>query len=678
MIRRSGSRTSFLDQRLQAAFAVALAVIVFAITWFSIRQSRADSFQLLQAQGIAFTESLARASQNAIAAESFYDRLTQERYRDLVATLVDLTQGAPMSSQGLGSFALTHDLIGLYIFDSTGALSSGAVARGPYVSPPDFVVREVADLLKSPESNYVLLLDDGDSSGETTHYYLEITSRLNEVVVLAIDALYYSEAVRQTGIGYLAQDMAGQQGVEYIMYQSTEGIIFSSRKLGNLLSIESDSFLSRALETDTIMTRVYDFQGKNVLELVRPFSSKNYPFGLFRVGLSLDGYYAVSRGFDRQMMVVSGTLFVFLLVALLYENSRRRRKELSRQYSDIKTVTDRIFEQMDTGVAVVDAGGVIRFANQSFERIFGASQSNGRRWTDLLPGQDAAFREMPSRADEREVDLVVDGAQLTVLIARSRLEDSSGGVSIVLVVYDITRLKEFERASARKERLSEMGNLAAGVAHEIRNPLNTISIAAQRLASEFTPHENGEQYISFTRQIRAETSRLNQIITRFLALARDQKQQREIIRLDSLLQEVAELLSLEAERVGVTVAVECAPGLAVEASADGLRQVFLNLFSNTREALQGQDGQFSVDAQPRGTDVVITVTDNGPGIPPVEREKLFTPFYTTKDTGTGLGLATVRRIVSEWGGDIQLDGSYTSGARFLIRLPAHGQHDDPE
>jgi two-component system, NtrC family, sensor histidine kinase HydH len=673
MFRLSGSRTSALDQRLQAAFAVALAIIVFVITWFSIRQSRADSFQLLQAQGIAFTESLARASQNAISAESFYDRLMQERYRDLVATLVDLSQGGPMSSQSLASFALTHDLLSLYLFDSTGTLALGAVARGSYTPPPDFVVREVTELLKSPDANYTLLLADGDSPGETVHYYLEITSRLDAVVVLAVDGLYYSEAVRQTGIGYLAQDMAGQPGVEYIIYQSTDGIIFSSRKLGNLLSIESDPFLGRALESDSITTRVYDFQGKNVLELVRPFSSKDYPFGLFRVGLSLDGYYAVSRGFDRQMIVVSGTLFVLLLLVYLYANSRRRREELSRQYSDIKTVTDRIFEQMDTGVAVVDAGGIIRFANQAFARIFGAGLVEGHRWTDLLPGQESVPREMPSHADEREVELVVNGDRRTVLIARSRLADSGGGVSVVLVVYDITRLKEYERTSARKERLSEMGNLAAGVAHEIRNPLNTISIAAQRLASEFTPQENGEQYLSFTRQIRGETSRLNQIITRFLALTREQKQQRETIRIETFLNEVADLLRFESERLGIDVTFTCEPGLAVEASVDGLKQVFLNLFSNSKDALQGRSGIFAIEARHLGREVIITVTDDGPGISPSERERLFTPFHTTKDTGTGLGLATVRRIVSEWGGDIELDGSCASGARFLIRLPARDQ-----
>ncbi len=673
MFRSANDRPTGFDHRLLSIMAVSFAVAVFLIAWFSIRESRSDSFLLLREQGAAFTEALAQASQNAITAEAFYDNLVQARYSDLVTSLVNWNISR-ISEHQLASFALNHDVLGVYVYDADSTLDMGVVARGPYEPLPDFVVDEVAGLLADPESNYVLLLEEGETQGEAVHYYLELTDRQDIVIVLAIDAQYYSRAVTETGIGFLAQNMAREQGVEYIIYQATDGIIFASRKPGELLAIESDPFLKDALESDSIVSRELDFQGENVLELVRPFSTDMYPYGLFRVGLSLNGYYSVSRGFDQQIIIVSGTLFVLLLVVLLYLNMRRKRQALSRKYSDIKSLTDRIFTQMDTGVAAIDDDGTIRMANRAFEDAFAVTGITGRQWSQTMndhAGLLSEFVDRTARADEKEISFSVAGERRTILIARSKLTDESGlQGAVVMVVYDITRLKEYERSSARRERLSEMGNLAAGVAHEIRNPLNTIAIAAQRLAGEFVPQEHVEHYQQITGQIRSETSRLNDIITRFLALAREGNKQRIAVDVDRLLAEIGQLLRIEGDRQGIEVTVSCERGLIVNADSDGFKQVFLNLFNNSKEALDGKAGTFAIEANRTDNEVKILVTDSGPGIPTEAREKVFAPYHTTKTGGTGLGLPTVQRIVSGFGGDIELDSKHDGGTRFVITLPA--------
>jgi hypothetical protein len=350
-------------QPLLTALAVVFAVVLLAVSWISYFRSRSDSLNLLVAQGTAFTESLAQASENAIASETIYDRLVQARYGDLAAAYRDRSL-EDISDQELVTFALTHDLMGIYIYDSAAGLVTGVVARGPHEPLSEYIEAEVGELLRSPETNYVLLLEEGDTPGETVHYYLEVTSKLDRVIVLAVDALYYTEALRQTGIGYLAQNMAREEGVEYIIYQSTDGIIFASSKPGEVLAIESDPFLTEALESDTIVFREVDYQGGPVLELVRPFSSARYPFGLFRVGLSLNAYLAVEQASDRRMLAQAGTLLALLIVALLYLRGRRKRQELRQRYADIKSITDRIFQQMDTGVVTVDASGVISLSNR--------------------------------------------------------------------------------------------------------------------------------------------------------------------------------------------------------------------------------------------------------------------------------------------------------------------------
>jgi signal transduction histidine kinase len=546
-----------VDQRFLIILAVVVTVGVFLITWLSIRESRSDSYQLLVEQGRAFTESLALASENAIASEVFYDHLVRARYSELVVTLLDMNIDR-LDNQDWASFALAHDLLGAYVYDSTGALVGGVTLRGGQVRPPEHVEAEIDSLFADPETRFVLLLDENETGGQMVHYYLELSPQMDRVIVLAGDASLYGQALDETGIGHLAQAIAREPGVEYIVYQTSEGLVFSSRRLEPLTQIADDPFLSRALDADSIVERIYDHNGRRILELVRPFSSAQYPFGLFRVGLSLDRYFAVSRAFDRQMIVLGAVLLLLLLVALAYLRGRRKRAEM---------------------------------------------------------------------------------------------------------------VAEYDRQTQRRERLSEMGNLAAGVAHEIRNPLNTIAIAAQRLEREFTPQSGQEQYQAFTGQIRSETRRLNEIITRFLALARDEKKQRSTVRLDRLLDEVGELLRVEGDRVKITVTTRCEPEVTVLGDPDRLKEVFLNLFNNTKEALAGQPGDFLVEVRCEDGKAVISVTDDGPGIPAELREKVFTPYYTSKEAGTGLGLATVQRIVMDLDGDVVIDREYSRGVKFVITLP---------
>ncbi|MBN1212399.1 MAG: PAS domain S-box protein [candidate division Zixibacteria bacterium] len=665
--------TTGFNQRFTFIIVIALALTVLIITAVSIKESRSDSFTLLVLQGTAFTEALAQASENAIMAETFYDYLVQKRYSDLVGTLVEADLSR-VTDADLARFALNHDLYSISVFNMDSSLAREGFARGPRENLPEFVLDEVKLLIADPRSNFILLLDEEESPGGGVHYYLELTNSLDHVVVLKNDATYYSEALRQTGIGYLAQNMAREKGVKYIIYQTKEGIIFASHKPGNLLAIESDPFLTEALDSDSIEHRLFEFQGETVLELIRPFATAQYPFGLFRVGLSLEKYYAVSRRYDLQMIILSGVLFVLLVVALLYLSSKRQRREINLKYTEMKTITDRIFEQMSTGVAVVDAGGTVRLVNEAFEKIFGLSRAVNRSWEELIDSEKlklTKFTVGSTDADEVELSTDIGGITRDILVARSKIvSDTDALTSVVMVAYDITRLKEYERQSARRERLSEMGNLAAGVAHEIRNPLNTIAIAAQRLASEFAPEKNSAEYLSFTEKIRTETKRLNDIITRFLALAREERKKRTVVALGRLIDDFVNFIRVEADKLKIELETRLDDDLKLEGDADQLRQVFLNLFNNTKEALNSRPGRILITAVGNNDEIVVRFADDGPGVKPELREKVLSPYFTTKDSGTGLGLPTVYKIINDLGGDLKIEPSEWGGVEVFIKLPA--------
>ena len=673
MSNRRDNAPGGVELRYIALLLVFLAIIVFIITWAGIRESRSESMKLLQLQGTAFTEALSEAANNAIVSERFFDYLVHKRYSELVIELSEPDLES-LNDQTLSRLAQAHNLHGVFVYSVDSSLVTSSVVRGTVSQLPDYVVTEVMEVLNNPEENYILLLDTGEDPDETVHYYIEITNRMDRVIVIIAEALYYVDALSQTQIGYLVQKMSQERGVEYIIFQSSEGIIFSSSKTNRVLAIESDPFLAESLESDSVRYRRHLFEGQEVLELVRPFASKSYPFGLLRVGLSLENYQVVARGYDQQMILLSAALFILVVVALLYLSTRRKGKEIAHQYHRMKSISDKIFEQMLTGVAAVDSKGKIVLANDAFEKVFGIRKSVGVRWDEVVTTPELSFEAVssggePSVQAELKLDSAGESRSLLVAVSRMLSEDSHFD-GMVTVIYDVTHIRDLEQKSARRERLSEMGNLAAGVAHEIRNPLNTISIAAQRLAGEFAPTRNTEEYLSFTRQIRAETKRLNDIITRFLALARDEKERRKRVSLNAIVTEWVQLVKYEADSVGIELTINVASEAEVGAEPDGLKQVLTNLYNNAKEALDGSPGKVAVTGLISDGRVSLRFADSGPGIPDDIQERVFTPYYTTKDAGTGLGLPTVHRIISDLGGEIGLEESQLGGAEFVITFPA--------
>lgn len=672
MIKHQKPARSGLEHRFIVLIAVVLILTVFCLTWMNINKSRSAGLKLLVLQGTTFIETLAQSAENVIASEALFDYLVHKRYHELVIEL-SIPELSDIDQNNLAEMASNHNLYGAYVYGVDSELVAGVSVRGPVVSPPEFVKKEIEQLIASPEENYVLLLDEGDTPDETIHYYIEITNELDRVVLIIADALYYVDALKETQIGFMAQNMSKEHGVEYIIYHTTDGIIFSSVKTDHILAIESDPFLTEALDSDTIMYRIYMFQDKNLLELVRPFASMEYPFGLLRVGLNLEGYYSTTRGINIHMIAFSGALVALFLLVLLYLNSRQKRKEITREFHQIKSLTDKIFDEMRTGVAVVDTRGKITLINKAFESILNLNNVIDKNWDEIVDIPDLKIEQLITRASSPvEQEIIIDqcGDIKTLLVAISKvaLEDDLPR-GLVVVVYDISRLKEFEKKAARKERLSEIGNLAASVAHEIRNPLNTISIAAQRLVSEFAPSENKEEYRLFTDQIQKETKRLNEIITRFLALAREEKKKYAPVKLDDLIREHIGFLKLEADRLKIELVLDLESGLSIEADADSLKQVFTNLFNNTLEALDGKPGKLAVKAKTTDKAIRITVSDNGPGIPKNLREKVLLPYFTTKEAGTGLGLPMVHKIITDLGGDIQLEETPGGGTMIVISIP---------
>ena len=674
-------------------FVIAGAVFVFAYS--SIRKRTQGSFEILRNQGQTLLTILTQATDNAIKAngyfwESFVSRVTPVAQltfsgRDATAALSWLEDNVPEVTP-----------LAVYQFDDHLTLLSSAINDNtePHANlETDFF--DAASALFADTTEFQSLVFLPDTTHESTSaLFLELDSTRTKGVCMALDFPELWEMENDIGIGPLIQRLGEAPNVVYIFFQDTIGLVFSSTAIDSALSIESDPFLSQAYAGDTLSTRIWEFRGAKVLELVEPFSSDRYPDGLFRLGISLEVFNAAKAEFNRQMITLAIILFLVAALIPLYLGLRSERTALGISLAQTQSLSAAVLESMRSGVIAINADNSIELVNQRLKDMFaldedlqGAADWRNTGLARYLPPD--IFERLSSQDESdsgslpatNEFEATVSGEHKRFLhTVAPILSAGRAQVGKALVIYDYTRQRELEAEHARRERLVELGDLAAGVAHEIRNPLNAISLAAQRLDAEFAEQITDEraEFSFFTTQIKKETKRLNAIVSRLLGLTRAPKQELQVVAIAGVIEEWLRFMQPECERDKVTLTAELDKTVESRLDRDKLRQALSNLYRNSVEAFvvaretnpeQTQRLHISISLERNDKTAKILITDNGPGIPESVVDKLFTPYFTTKPEGSGLGLSISYRLVSDMGGLLTFDSAYSDGARFEIRFP---------
>ena len=411
-------------------------------------------------------------------------------------------------------------------------------------------------------------------------------------------------------------------------------------------------------------------------------------------GTLLDMQYYDIAGFVRSQnftaMQVFYQIFIsilsFYIVAFLSgtlsERLRKTRQELhekSIDFEDLRVLQEHILRSVGSGIFTLDLQGNIASWNPAAEQITGYPFSEIKNcWRDVFGDtlkkifeHTDALRERPFRFDGQIKKK--NGTPVILGMTASQLKDELNHVRGIIVTFqDITKIIEMEEHVRRQERLATVGSLAAGIAHEIRNPLASLSGSIQVLQDELNLKGDNKHLMDI---VVKETGRLNMIITDFLEYARAKATHTEQIELLPVFDETIMLLKNSkeiTEHIRINRNVD--PYISVKGDAQRLRQVFWNLLLNACQAMPA-GGEVTISAMPCSRDgdaqafCEIIITDTGPGIAHEFLGKIFEPFFTTKKSGTGLGLAIVYRIVEDHGGTITVDSDPGSGTRFKIKLP---------
>lgn len=523
-----------------------------------------------------------------------------------------------------------------------------------------------------------------------------------------------------TQVQTLLEETARQEGIHYLVLADSGGRILAHsdrKRIGSqLMSGENFNALSPDEEESSRIVRMAD--GATSFEVYRKFAplrgsnSGHHWMGQMKMrrGMGGEGFWCAgpmqwprrlqpgaesgesavifigmdvqpfeeARAQDFRVTLITSAVLLALgfggLVSVYWAQSYSTSRRLLQ---DTRALAAEVISSLPAGLVVLDASGRVSFVNQAAGEILGCSQDEvlGEPAGTVFPEVLRAFlREQMGSTDpvERELEMpVAAGGRVPLSVNLSRIiTDEGNRVGSVLILRDLSEVRQLQEEVKRREKLAAVGRLAAGVAHEIRNPLSSIKGYATYFGSLFD--EGSENRESADIMVR-EVDRLNRVITELLEYSKPLEIKPVSTDLAALVDHSLKLVREDAKAAGIDVAFDNSGPVMAELDPDRISQALLNLCLNAIQAME-TGGRLEVgisDAEPGF--VRVAVRDTGPGIPAESRAKVFEPYFTTKHNGTGLGLAIVQKITEAHGGSVELSDTSGNGSEFIMALPTHSE-----
>lgn len=399
------------------------------------------------------------------------------------------------------------------------------------------------------------------------------------------------------------------------------------------------------------------------LELPRP--------EIILVGLNTKSYREIQAQQLHHALIMAGLLFVIGSAAIYFIFLLQNYRTIDRTLTDLNTYTASIVNNMPNGLITLDVLGEPVMINQAARHLFGWSDQPERALSRaaVIQALSREFNPLLKRGEkilEKEFEAQLDPNTILPLAVSASQVPAEGGPGSVFILRDLRQIRALEDQVRQNEKLAALGRLAAGIAHEVRNPLSSMRGLARFLARDLDEKSREAEYLKVMVE---EIDRLNRVVTGLLDFARPRPADLKPIDFNEIARHTSHLVADDAKARKVSIREDMAPEKPVIlVDRDQAIQAMLNVLLNALEAMP-QGGRVTINTKTADGFGLYMVEDSGPGFPAKDRSKLIDPFYTTKEKGTGLGLAQVASIMTAHGGRLELGGEPGMGARVVLYFP---------
>lgn len=651
---------------------ILMAILMIASALFELFQSKSELYELMAKESHALLESLSAATNNSLLSREKLEELYKERLLNNAHFVKILFDKNEISNSILKNICEENNIRRINIFSQSGKKIYYSHEREHFDLPERMSPLEVLKPIFRNEVDTLIIGIKPARYESGYRFAVAISTEQNGAIVINVDAESIFQFRKEIGLGLFLNQLEMNPHIIYIALQDSVNILAATGNIKQLEAISESQFLQRTIDENIYSTRTINFGEYEIYEAVHPFYYKGASIGLFRLGLSLDAINEINSRILRRLVIISIVLVLIGTILFSIIFIRQRYDLLHKQYKVVEAYSSDIIKNVSDAIIVVNSAGVINVFNKTSEKLFeiNISDAVGKPFSSF-PSLNTCITPLNIKSDLNQVECIIDNIPKHLLISKSDFKDENEELNTIYVIRDLTNQKILEEQVKRKERLTAMGELASGVAHEIRNPLNTIGTIAQQLHKDFQPISGKDEYNQLTEIVYKEVRRINSTIQDFLRFARPEPLNPSKFEIDEIIDQLENQYKQLMQEKGIDFIIEKKWNGLVNWDKKQILQVLINLIQNAVEATETNGEIKLLISQDLQKQIEIEISDNGCGMDESNLQNIFNLYFTTKAKGTGIGLSIVQRIIYEHHGTINVESIKDKGTSFKIVLPAN-------